>query len=143
MMTRRQKMQLWLSPSSFVGTPKMRATTWITPYAASEAGPGGERIETGHGFSWLAVDDNAIWATNAIGKTVTRIDARTLAVTNRSELRRMPAAIARGTNAVWIVCANGWLWRFRSEGLGEGVARLKDHVRGLACRPPVDVCPPF
>lgn len=132
-MARPRRARSWLSPSSLLITPKVRPTTWIAPYSASDPGSNGERIEIGHGFSWLTTDESGIWATNGAGKTVTRIDARTLQVTNKIDLRRTPAAIAAGTDAVWVVCANGWLWRLHPDGSGEGVARLGNHVRGLAC----------
>jgi hypothetical protein len=122
-----------LSAASLVTTPQTQPTTWIRPYSSSEAGVEGERIGYGHGFSWLAIDDSAIWATSAASKTATRIDARSFEVANGVELRHRPAAIARGAGAVWIVCANGWLWRLRPDGEGEGVARLDGRARGIAC----------
>jgi uncharacterized membrane protein YgcG len=109
------------------------ATAWVQPCSISVAGAKGDRIECGHGFGRLAIEGDSIWVTNAASETVMRIDGRTDLVDSFSELRRTPVAIAVGTEAVWVVCGNGWLWRFHPDGQGEGVARLGHGARGLAC----------
>lgn len=114
-------------------SPTLRASAWVQRYSASAPGLKEDRIETGHGFGRLAVDGDAIWATNAASETVMRIDGRSGRVDSWAELHRAPAAIAVGTEAIWVVCGNGWLWRFDRGGEGEGVARLGRGVRGLAC----------
>ena len=122
-----------LSPQSLFSSPTVRPTAWVRRYSTSVPRVKEDRIETGHGFARLAVDGEAIWVTNALSKTVMRIDGRAGQVDSRIDLRRTPAAIAVGTEAIWVVCTNGWLWRFRPGGEGEGVARLRDRARSLAC----------
>lgn len=111
----------------------LQATAWIERYPVSEPDVKLDRIETGHGFGRIAVDADAIWVVNATSETVTRIDRRGDRVDSRAELHRHPAAIAIGTEAVWVLGANGWLWRFHADGEGEGVARLGRGARDLAC----------
>jgi hypothetical protein len=116
-----------------LSSPTQLATAWVQPFSISVAGAKEDRIESGHGFGRLAIDGDSIWVTNAASETVTRIDGRAGRIDSLSELRRTPAAIAVGTEAVWVVCGNGWLWRFHPDGEGEGVARLASRARGLAC----------
>lgn len=123
----------WYRVRDLLSSPTLRATAWVRRYSTSVPGVREDRIETGHGFGRLAVRDGAIWVTNAASNTVARIDGRSGQVDNRADLRRTPAAIAVGTETIWVVCANGWLWRFQPSGEGEGVARLEDRARGLAC----------
>ncbi len=122
-----------LTPRSLFSSPEVRPTAWVRRYSLSVPGAMEDRIETGHGFGRLAIDGDAIWVTNALSNTVTRIDGRSGRVGSYADLRRTPAAIAVGNEAIWVVCANGWLWRFRSGGEGEGVARLEDRARALVC----------
>lgn len=124
-----------LTSRSLFSSPEVRPTAWVRQYSTSVPGDRGDRIETGHGFARLAVDGDAIWVTNALSNTVMRIDRRAGQVDCRADLRRTPAAIAVGAEVVWVVCRNGWLWRFRPGGEGEGVARLRDRARSLACDP--------
>jgi sugar lactone lactonase YvrE len=114
-------------------SPTQRASAWVQRYSVSAPARKEDRIETGHGFGRLAVDGDAIWATNAASETVMRIDGRSGRVDSLAKLHRAPAAIAVGTEAIWVVCGNGWLWRFDRGGEGEGVARLGRGARGLAC----------
>ncbi len=123
----------WFQPRNLFSSPRLRATAWVDRHSTSAPGAKEDRIETGHGFGRLAVERNAIWVTNAASRTVVRIDGRNGQVSNRADLRRPPASIAAGNEAIWVVCSNGWLWRFQPSGEGEGVARLDDGVRGLAC----------
>jgi hypothetical protein len=116
-----------------LSSPTQLATAWVQPFSISVAGAREDRIESGHGFGRLAVEGDSIWVTNAASETVTRIDGRTGRIDSFSELRRTPAAIAVGTEAIWVVCGNGWLWRFHPDGQGEGVARLGSRARGLDC----------
>jgi hypothetical protein len=113
-------------------SPTQFATAWVQPYSTSAAEVRGDRIECGHGSGRLTVDGDSIWVTNAASESVMRIDGRTGQVESMVELGRAPAAITVGTDAIWVVCGNGWLWRFNPDGLGEGVARLKRRARDLA-----------
>jgi sugar lactone lactonase YvrE len=119
---------------TFFRSTKLLATAWVDRYSTVDPDLAAERIDTGHGFGRLAVDRDAVWVTNAASRTVARIERRSGEVTDLTEVRRVPEAIAVGTETTWVVCENGWLWRFRSSGEGEGVARLDDRARGLACR---------
>lgn len=123
------------SPRSLLGSQTVRPTAWVRRYSTTVPERLEDRIETGHGFGRLAIEGDAIWATNALSNTVTRIDGRSSRVESRVDLRRTPAAIAAGADATWVVCANGWLWRFHRDGEGEGIARLGDRARDLACGP--------
>jgi len=121
------------TPRNLFDTPKQRATAWVDRHSISAPGVRDGRIETGHGFGRLAVAPNAIWVTNAASRTVVRINGRTGQISNSADLRRRPVSFALGNEAIWVLCSNGWLWRFQPSGEGEGVARLEDGVRGLAC----------
>ena len=114
-------------------SPTQVATAWVQPCPTSVAAAKEDRIETGHGFGRLAVEGDSIWVTNAGSETVTLIDGRSGQIDSFSELHRVPVAIAVGSEAIWVVCGNGWLWRFHPDGEGEGVARLAGRARGLAC----------
>lgn len=116
-----------------LSTPSMRATAWVQPVSTSTAGVKEDRIECGHGFGRLAFDGDSIWVTNAASESVMRLDGRSGTVESFVELRRTPVAIAVGAEAIWVVCGNGWLWRFDPGGEGEGVARLARRARDLAC----------
>jgi hypothetical protein len=94
-----------------------------------------DRIETGHGFGRIAVDEDAIWIANTTSETVARIDRRSGRVDRLTELRHATSAIARGTEAIWVLGANGWLWRFYPDGEGEGVARTGRGGRDVVCDP--------
>jgi hypothetical protein len=121
------------TPRNLLSSPTLRATGWVSRYSISIPSVTEDRIETGHGFGRLAIHGDAIWVTNAASKTAARIDRRSGRVANLAELRRTPVAITVGTRAIWVACGNGWLWRFQPNGDGEGMARLEDRVRGLAC----------
>jgi hypothetical protein len=123
----------WFTPQDLLSSPTLRATAWVSRYSTSAPDVKEDRIETGHGLGRLAVSRDAIWVTNAASRTVARIDRRSGQVNRLAELRRTPAAIGVGNEAIWVVCANGWLWRLLPSGDGEGVARLEDRARGLAC----------
>jgi uncharacterized membrane protein YgcG len=123
----------WPNTRDLLSSPTQFATAWVQPCSIAVAEVKEDRIECGHGFGRLAVEGDSIWVTNAASESVTRIDGRTGQVDSFSELRRAPAAIAVGTEAIWVVCGNGWLWRFHPDGQGEGVARLGGRARDLAC----------
>ncbi len=114
-------------------TPPLAVTAWIDRYPTAAPGPNLGRLETGHGAGRIAVDTDSIWVTNAISETVTRIDRRGARVESRAELGKSPTAIAVGTEAAWVLGGNGWLWRFRADGEGEGVARIGRAARDLTC----------
>jgi hypothetical protein len=126
-------MTRWATTRDLFSSPTQVATAWVQPFSTSVAGLKGDRIETGHGFGRLAIDGDSIWVANATSESVTRIDGRTGRIDSFAELRRTPAAIAVGTEAIWVVCGNGWLWRIHPDGEGEGVARLGRGACGLAC----------
>ncbi|HEX4306244.1 MAG TPA: hypothetical protein VHZ54_09425 [Solirubrobacterales bacterium] len=111
----------------------MHATSWVDRWSTVEPGVKADMIETGHGPGQIAVDENAIWIANATSKTVSRIDRRTARVECRTELDHPAVAIAAGTEAVWVLGENGWLWRFHPDGQGEGVARTGRGARDLVC----------
>jgi hypothetical protein len=123
----------FLEPSTLFKSPAQLATAWVTPYATDKPGSQGEMIGTGHGFGRLAVSEEAVWVTSAASKTLARIDRRSGQVTTLAELKRAPIAVATGRDAVWVICTNGWLWRFAADGSGEGVARLGGRAREIAC----------
>lgn len=123
----------WLTPRELFSSPTQVATAWVQPFSIVRPGVKENRIECGHGFGRLAVDGDSIWVTNAASKSVARIDGRKDRIDSFAELHRTPAAIAVGAEATWVVCGNGWLWRFDPDGEGEGVARLAGRARGLAC----------
>lgn len=116
-------------------TPPLHASAWIDRWSTAAPDTRGDRIETGHGLGRMAVREDAIWIANATSETVTRIDRRTARVEGRTSLHHGTAAIAAGTEAVWVLGTNGWLWRFHPDGEGEGVARTGRGARDLACDP--------
>lgn len=116
----------------FEGSP-VHATSWIDRWSTMEPGVKADMIETGHGRGQIAVDRDSIWVANATSETLTRIDRRTGVADWRSDLDRQPLAIAPGRDAVWVLADNGWLWRFRSDGTSEGIARTGHGPRDLAC----------
>jgi DNA-binding beta-propeller fold protein YncE len=122
-----------VSSENLFRTPKLQASAWIDRYPAAVPGPKVDRIATGHGFGRMAVDADSIWVANASSETVVRIDRREGRVGSHVELGQHPEAIAIGTEAVWVLGANGWLWRFRADGEGEGVARTGRGARDLVC----------
>ena len=111
----------------------VHASSWIDRWSTAEPGVKAERIETGHGLGRLAVDEDAIWVANATSETVTRIERRTALADWRADLDHRPEAIAIGTEAVWVLAENGWLWRFHPDGTSEGVARTGRGARDLVC----------
>jgi hypothetical protein len=122
-----------ISSENLFRTPVQHASAWIDRWSTAAPDTKVGRTETGHGFGRMAVDGDAIWIANMASETVTRIDRRLGRIDSRTELDRATAAIAVGTEAVWVLGANGWLWRFHPDGEGEGVARTGGRARGLAC----------
>jgi len=116
-------------------TPPLHASAWIDRWSIAAPDSRVDRIETGHGLGRMAVHEDAIWIANATSETVTRIDRRTARVEVRTSLHHSTAAIAAGAEAVWVLGTNGWLWRFRPDGEGEGVARTGRGARDLTCDP--------
>lgn len=116
----------------FEGSP-IHATSWVDRWSTHEPGVKADMIETGHGRGQLAVDRDSIWVTNATSETLTRIDRRTGVAEWRSDLDHQPMAVAAGRDAAWVLADNGWLWRFRSDGTSEGIARTGHGARDLAC----------
>ena len=84
----------------------------------------------------MAVEGDTIWIANATSQAVTRVGRRGGRVEGRTKLHRETAAIAVGTEAVWVLGANGWLWRFHPDGTGEGMARTGRGARDLVCDHP-------
>lgn len=123
-----------VSSKNLFRTPTLQATAWIDRWSTAKPDTRiGGRIESGHGFGRLAVDADAIWIANKASETVTRIDRRAARVEGRTKLHCATAAIAVGAEAVWVLGANGWLWRFHPDGEGEGMARTGKGARGLTC----------
>ncbi|MBS1844692.1 MAG: PQQ-binding-like beta-propeller repeat protein [Actinobacteria bacterium] len=116
----------------FASVP-IHATSWVDRWSIHEPGVKADMIETGHGRGRLAVDHDSIWVANATSETLTRIDRRTGAAEWRSDLDQQPLAVAAGRDAAWVLADNGWLWRFRSDGTSEGIARTGHGPRALAC----------
>jgi hypothetical protein len=116
-----------------VGDRPIPATSWIDRWSTDEPGLRDEMIETGHGRGRIAVDEDAIWVTNATSETVTRIDRRTAVPDWRSDLGHQPVAVATDPEAAWVLAENGWLWRFHADGSSEGVARTGRGARDLVC----------
>jgi hypothetical protein len=123
----------FFDPRKLFQEQTMRASSWVTPYSVQHPDERGDLIETGHGSSRLAVSDDAVWATNAASKTAARIDLRSGRVGELAELGREPIAVATAGDTAWVVCTNGWLWRFNPGDIGEGVARLDRRAREIAC----------
>jgi hypothetical protein len=122
-----------VSLRNLFSSPTLQATAWVDRYSTSAPAEKDEPIATGHGLGRLAVDGETVWVTNAASRTLTRIDGRSGQVAGQADLRRTPSAIDCVNGDAWVICANGWLWRFTRSGVGEGVARLEDRARGLAC----------
>jgi hypothetical protein len=121
------------STANLFRTPALAATAWVDRYPTAEPGSKLDRLETGHGAGRIAVDADSIWVANATSETVTRIDRHGAKVDSRTELGKVPAALAVGGEAAWVLGANGWLWRFGPDGEGEGVARTGRAARDLVC----------
>jgi hypothetical protein len=112
---------------------KIAPTGWVDVCSASDREAPMERVGTGHGRGALTAGHGGIWVANRGSRSVARLDPRTHRLTATLGVRKFPAAIASGGNAVWVVCSNGWLWRVWPAGpRAEGVARLGRRARAIA-----------
>jgi hypothetical protein len=116
----------------FEGSP-IHASAWLDRWSTTKPVAKATMIETGHGPGHLAVDRDSIWVANETSETLTRIERRTAVADWRTELDHRPVAVATGRDAVWVLAENGWLWRFRSDGTSEGIARTGRGARDLVC----------
>jgi len=109
---------------------KLSPTGWVRVIDIGGRSPNRD-VGTGHGRGTIAVAADGVWVAHGWSRTLARLDPGTLELASLLELGRAPVAIAADPDAVWTLCANGWLWRARSSD-AEGVARLGRGARAVA-----------
>jgi hypothetical protein len=111
---------------------KLLSTGWVRIIDVGGQLPA-RNVGTGHGRGAIATGHDGVWVANSWSRTVARLNPRTFELTSLFELGKVPVAIATGPDAVWVLCANGWLWRIWPAGPAvEGVARLGRGARAVA-----------
>jgi streptogramin lyase len=87
----------------------------------------------GHGRGAIVVGLGAVWVAHGYGRSLARLDPETLDITGALRLGKPPTALEVGLDTIWVLGANGWLWRIHpAKPDAEGVARLGRQGRALA-----------
>jgi len=111
-------------PATPTGLTAAGGAIWITTGFGATAGDAGvvqvgigsRRIEgtiaLGAGVDGIAAGDGALWVTNRLRNTLTRINLTTRTVTGELEVGEQPEAVAFGEGAVWVAnTADRTVWR--------------------------------
>jgi hypothetical protein len=112
---------------------QVHPTGWVRVFQPGAGEETARNVGTGHGRGVLAVGKNAVWVTNGWSETVTRLDRPSLEASVTANVHKPPVAAVVGPRETWVLCANGWLWRFPHGGEQiEGVTRLGSRACAVA-----------
>ena len=105
-------------------------TVWITTGFGATAGEPGvfgigmasrqieDRFALGDGVEGVAIGEGAVWVTNRIDNTLTRIDLTTQVVAGVTDVGEQPSAVVVGDGSVWVANAiDRTIWRINPSNL--------------------------